>query len=226
MSSSYLSSGNPQLTGFSLTVVGWILLGVSVGQVEWRLWHLGNTTSIIPSGSVWVGILKVCYYSSVRHSPRRRTSKVCHTYGMRNSFLPEDFRAIQHILLLACILGAMGKASLVIGLRNLHLGIARKSTACNSFTIGGLCYLSAGICVLISVLWNFNAVFKNEGISFPASFHIPPRPKAQEVGTAISTAIISVILMLLGGAFFFFYKFPVECPVHPLITGQEMDISS
>uniref|UniRef100_F6YLS8 Claudin 34 n=2 Tax=Monodelphis domestica TaxID=13616 RepID=F6YLS8_MONDO len=197
--SSYLSSGNTQLTGFLLTVVGWILLGVSVGQVEWRLWHLGNTTSIIPTGSVWVGLVKVCYYSGVRLSPQRRTSKVCHAYGRRNSFLPEDIRAIQNILLLACILGALGKASLVIGLRNLYLGIVRKSTACNSFTIGGLCYLSAGICVLICVLWNSYAVFKNEGINFPASFHIPPRPKTQEVGTAISTAIISIILMLLGG---------------------------
>ncbi|XP_043849374.1 claudin-34 [Dromiciops gliroides] len=215
--SSCLSTGNLQLSGFALATSGWILAPTSMGQTDWRVWHLDNTTSIISSGIAWVGIWKVCFYNTILLSPQGRSVKICHTYGMFNSLLSQDFRAVQNIFLFACILGVLGKVSIILALRNFYMGAARRSTTCNLFTIGGFFYLFAGICILICVIWNFYAVSKNESLTFPATFYLPPRPKTQEVGNAVSMAITSAILMLLGGGIFLFCKFHRECQVYPLI---------
>ncbi|XP_074069687.1 claudin-34 isoform X2 [Macrotis lagotis] len=217
---SYLTSGNLQVLGFALTTIGWILEVASMGLVDWRVWHLDNTTSIISSGMVWVGIWKVCFYSTILFSPQSRSAKICHTYSIYSTFLPQDFRVAQIIFLVICILGVLGKVFIVIAMRNFNMRTGPKSSICNPFFIGGFFYVCAGICLLICVIWNFHSVFKNEIITFPATFYIPSRLKTQEIGHAVPLAIISAILMFLGGVFFLFYKLHLNTQVHPMTTEE------
>ncbi|XP_074153411.1 claudin-34-like [Sminthopsis crassicaudata] len=206
--SSYFTRSNLQLSSFALVTVGWILSLASMGRMDWRVWHLEeNPSSMVSSGITWVGIWKVCFYSTILHPPpQEKSGKICHSYIKYDNFLPQDFRIVQNIFLFACILGAMGKVSITIAMRNFYLGIPQRSAICNPFTIGGFFYISAGICILICVIWNYHSVFTNESITFPDTFHIPPSPETQEIGDAVSMAIIAAILMLLGGIFFLSLK--------------------
>ncbi|XP_027691102.1 claudin-34 [Vombatus ursinus] len=223
---SCLTGGNLEVSALALATAGWILAVASMGQSDWRVWHLDNTTPTISSGVAWVGIWKACFYGTFVFAPQGRSAKMCHMYSLSNTFLSWDFRAVQHIFLFACILGVMGKAFIIIALRSFYMGAARKSTTGNAFTVGGFFFSSAGICILICVIWNFHSVSKNESITFPATFYIPPRPKTQEIGNAVIVAIISAILMLLAGVFFLSYKFHLDSRVHPLIIDMRWTLGS
>ncbi|XP_072470501.1 claudin-34-like isoform X1 [Notamacropus eugenii] len=219
--SSELNRGNLHFSFFAIATIGWILALASMGQVDWRVWHVDNMTPVISSGIVWVGIWKVCFHSTTLHSAQGTSGKICHTYGRHNSFLPPDFRAVEKIFLLACILGVIGKVCSIIALRNFYMGVGRKPIICNPFTMAGFSFLSAGICVLICVIWNFHSVSQKKTINFPATFYIPPSPNTQESGSAVVVAIISAILMMLSGVFFLSYKFHMDSQVHPMITVEE-----
>ncbi|XP_020861916.1 claudin-20 [Phascolarctos cinereus] len=223
---SHLTSGNLQVLALALATAVWILAVASMGQSDWRVWHLVNTTSIFSSDIAWVGIWKACFYGTFLFFPQGRSAKICHVYSVSNTFLPWDFRAVQHIFLFGCILGVMAKAYVIIALRSFYTGDARRSTTANAFTVGGFFYSSAGICILICAIWNFHSVSQNKSITFPVIFYIPPRPKAQEIGNAVIVAILSAVLMLLAGVFFLSYKFHMDSQVHPMIIDRRWTSSS
>ncbi|XP_072470516.1 claudin-34-like [Notamacropus eugenii] len=224
--SGYFTCRHLQFPFFTLATLGWILALVSMGHSEWRVWHLKNTTPVISSGIAWVGICKACFRSTTLLLPEERSDKICQSYGMRNTFLPKDFRAVQIICACACILGAIGTVYSSTGLRNFYKGVPHKPVMCNPFTMAGLFFLSAGTCVSICVIWNFLSVFHNGSINFPDSFFLPPSPKTQEIGNAAYVATVSAILMLLSGVFFFACKFRMNSQVHPMIKGDEESASA
>ncbi|KFP29399.1 Claudin-22, partial [Colius striatus] len=202
-----VSTSHLQLAAFALGTVGWILCTFSMGMVEWRVWHVDNTT-VISSGIAWVGIWKVCFISYLHISPGYK-EQFCHKFSGYDSFIPREIYVAQGLLLIAMFVGLVGLTATVFALRNVYMGIAHKTLITRFFLVGGLCYIFAGLCVLIPVSWNFYSVAQNQSISFPPSYYMPTSPAAQDAGAAIPIGIVAVILLLLSGTFSLSYRFPV-----------------
>ncbi|NXS11001.1 CLD34 protein, partial [Neodrepanis coruscans] len=111
-----VSASHLQLAAFGLGTVGWILCTVSMGIVEWRVWHVDNTT-IISSGIAWVGIWKVCFISYLHVSPGYR-EQFCHKFIGYDSFIPHEIYAAQGLMLIAMFMGLLGLAATIFALRN------------------------------------------------------------------------------------------------------------
>ncbi|XP_029457702.1 claudin-34 [Rhinatrema bivittatum] len=209
-----------QLAGLAFATVGWILSSITTGLVQWRVWHVANTT-IITSGIAWVGIWRSCFFSDILISPSLRTM-YCQEFSAQDSFLPREIFVAQGLMLVAVILGGMGKVSTVCALRNVYQGMPSGTEVMKWFITAGVLNLVAGVCILIPVAWNFYSVAHNFTISFPSSFYMPTSPLKQEVGAAIPVGIVSAVLMLLSGIFFLAYKLPAVSVlrVHPFTTEE------
>ena len=126
--------------------------------------------------------------------------------GLTQDNLPNSIS--QHLLLAANLLGLLGKAFIILALRNVYMGIVGTNTLFNPFVASGVLYITASACVLTTAFWNYYSVVNVPGIAFPSSFHLPFKPDPQEAGSAIPVAALSALLMWLSGLVFCFYKFP------------------
>ncbi|XP_035170942.1 claudin-34 [Oxyura jamaicensis] len=205
--SSLTSTSHLQLAAFALGTIGWILCTISMGLVEWRVWHVDNTT-VISSGIAWVGIWKVCFISYL-HVSSGYKEQFCHKFSGYDSFVPHEIYVAQGLLLIAMVMGLLGLTATVFALRNIYMGISHKTLVTHFFLLGGFFYIFAGLCVLVPVSWNFYSVAHNQSIAFPPSYYMPSSPTAQEAGAAIPIGIIAVILLLLSGTFSLSYRFPI-----------------
>ncbi|XP_042666903.1 claudin-34 [Centrocercus urophasianus] len=206
MMSSLIDTSYLQLASFALGTVGWILCTIAMGLVEWRVWHVDNTT-IISSGIAWVGIWKVCFISYTHVSPGYE-EQFCHKFSGYDSSIPGEIYAAQGLLVIAMVMGLLGLTATICALRNIYMGISHKTAIIRFFLVGGFFYVFAGLCVLIPVSYNFYSVTQNQSIAFPPSYLMPSSPVAQEAGAAIPIGIIAAILLLLSGIFSLSYRFP------------------
>ncbi|XP_075054283.1 claudin-34-like [Mixophyes fleayi] len=199
-------TANLQLAGFVFATVGWVLCSITTGLVQWRVWHVDNST-IITSGIAWIGIWRTCFFSDVLVSPKLETM-YCQEFSVTDSFVPREIFVAQGLMLVAMILGAMGKTACAFGLKNIYQGSSHVSIIHYWFTAGGTLNLLSSISILISVAWNMHSVVSNFSISFPSTFNMPSIPQKQEVGDAISLGIVSAILLFMSGIFLLCYKLP------------------
>lgn len=206
-----INSANRQVAGFAITTVACILSGMSMGLVEWRMWYM-NHPLLASSGVTCVGMWRVCIYN---HESNTSKPKICYRYTYHDDFLPLNIRVAQHLLLAANILGLLGKAFVILALRNMHLGLLQKNVTCNPFVASGMLNIIASSCISIVVLWNYYSILNMEGIEFPSSFQVPFRPDVQEFGDALVVATLAAFLLLVSGTIFLSYTFPLDIQVHP-----------
>ncbi|NXY90605.1 CLD34 protein, partial [Alcedo cyanopectus] len=202
-----LSTPHLQLAAFALGTVGWILCTISLGSVEWRVWHVDNTT-IISSGIAWVGIWKVCFITYLHVSPGYR-EQFCQKLSGYDFSIPREIYAAQGLLLIAMFMGLLGLTATVFALRNVYMGVTHKPLIARFFLLAAFFYIFAALCVLVPVSWNFYSVAHNHSIAFPPAYHVPSSPAAQEAGAAIPIGIVAVIFLLLSGTFSLWYRLPV-----------------
>nr|XP_012646824.1 claudin-34-like isoform X2 [Microcebus murinus] len=207
-----INGANHQVPGFVIATIGWILCTTSMGLVEWRVWHMDDPT-FFPTGVACVGMWRVCIY---HHDTNISTAKVCYRYSYSDDFLPFEVRSAQHLLLIASILGLLGRLFSILALRNVYVGITQKH-ACNPFILSGMLNLIAAACITLAVLQNYYSIKNLQGIAFPPSFYMPFKPDTQESGNAALVASIAAFLMLLSGLFFLCYKCPSKSQVHPAV---------
>ncbi|XP_064134837.1 claudin-34 [Loxodonta africana] len=207
-----VNSANCQVAGFAAATIGWLLSTTSMGLVEWRLWHISHAPPLL-SSLVCVGMWRVCI-----HYHDSNKAIFCYHYTYHDTFLPLDICVSQNLLLVATILGLLGKACIIFAIRNLYMGILRKTATCNPFIASGILYLSASVCISVAVIWNYHSVRNEQGIHFPSSFYVPFKPDTQEIGSAFLVAALAAFLMLLSGFIFLSYRVPLDSQVHPEIA--------
>uniref|UniRef100_A0A8C8Z336 Claudin n=1 Tax=Prolemur simus TaxID=1328070 RepID=A0A8C8Z336_PROSS len=191
-----------KIAGFAIATIGWILSSTSTGLVDWRVWHMDDP-SFFPTGHAYVGMWKVCIY---RHHTNISTAKLCHQYTDYDDFLPLDVCIAQDFLLIASILGLVGKGYSIHGLWSMHMGILQELKICRSFVISGTLDMIAGVCILNAAFWNYCSITTLQGIAFPPSFQLPFKPDRQEMGNAAVVVNIDAVLKVLSG-FFLSYRF-------------------
>ncbi|KAG8589831.1 hypothetical protein GDO81_006538 [Engystomops pustulosus] len=209
-------TANLQMAGFAISTVGWILGSISTGLVQWRVWHITNTT-LITSGIAYVGIWRTCFFSHVLISPNLETM-YCQPFIVTDSFIPREIFVAQGLMLVAVILGAVGKIVCAFGLKNVYQGTSQVSIIPHWFRTGGTLILISSISIIIPVAWNMHSVVNNFSISFPSTFNMPSSPEKQEAGAAISIGVVSAILLFTSGIFFLCYRLPQNSDnkVHPI----------
>ncbi|XP_045711829.1 claudin-34 [Phyllostomus hastatus] len=208
-----VQSAHRPVAGFAVGTLGCIFCIMSMGLAEWRVWHVEHTP-VLPVGLACVGMWKVCIYRPSGYSKRI----TCHLYRYTDAYPPPDIRAAQNLLLAASLLGLVGKALLVLGLRHVFVGSLHSGAAQNFFLAAGALKVTAGTCISVAVVCNYCSVTRAAGIAFPPSFALPFQPKAQDVGNACGVAVLAALMMLLSGLLAFFYKVPPESQVHPVVT--------
>lgn len=199
-------SAHAQFVGFWVGGIGWILTIVAIGLVEWRVWEVSDL-SVITSGLAWVGIWRVCFYTSVLVSSEYKVM-YCQRMKLTDAFIPNEIAAAQVLMLLAFILGIFGNSSVIYGLRNIYFGFEETRSIRLAFSFGGGLLLLAGVTSFIPLFWNLNAVVSNQTINFPPNFNMPPGPEDQYVGPGIAVGIFASILVVLSGTVFLSYKLP------------------
>ncbi|XP_018950922.1 claudin-34-like [Cyprinus carpio] len=210
-------TAHAQFVALWLGTVGWTLVIVTVGLVEWRVWEVSDL-SVITSGLAWVGIWRVCFYS---HAPILSNHEImfCQRIRLSESYTPSEIAAAQVLMLVALILGLTGNASVVYGLRNVYFGLNKIRLA---FASGGVLLILTGASALVPVCWNLSSVVNNQTISFPAEFRMPSAPVNQSIGPGIIVGIFASVLLVFSGLVFLSYRAPVllEPKVRPSWPGE------
>ncbi|XP_044840428.1 claudin-34-like isoform X2 [Mauremys mutica] len=181
------------LLGFVLSVLGWILCVISIGLIQWRVWHVDNTT-IISSGTIWIGIWDVCFTLNPELA-NGSSLMLCQRFTTRNTFIPSEIFVAQDLLMLATIMEAVAIGFTLSALWALYKKELKKHLV--FFLTGGILNIISSVFILIPVSWNLHSIMKNRSIAFPPPYHLPSTPKSQEVGAAIPVGLISVLLLLL-----------------------------
>ncbi|XP_036029975.1 claudin-34-like [Onychomys torridus] len=186
---------NYEMGGFALTTLAWIICCISMGLPEWRVWYFQDPVSSKPT-TAFVGMWRVCAFN---HDDRIRNIRKCRQYHYHDIFIPLDIQVVQQLLLVSSFLGLVGKITTIISLWNVYVGRVEKNAIHNPFGLSGMLNVTASSFISLAVLLNFVSILLKEGIAFPPSFHMPSHPDAQEIGSAMTLAIISAILFLLSG---------------------------
>lgn len=226
-------TAHAQFAALWFGTVGWTLVIVTVGLVEWRVWEVSDL-SVITSGLAWVGIWRVCFYS---HAPILSDNQImfCQRIGLWESYTPPEIVAAQVLMLVAVILGLAGNASVVYGLRNVYFGLNEFKPIRLAFSAGGVLLVLTGASALVPVCWNLRSVVNNQTISFPEEFRMPSAPVNQSIGPGIIVGIFASILLVFSGIIFLSYRAPVvlkpkvrpsrpgECVLGTNVTHQGID---
>lgn len=199
-------TAHAQFVGFWAGAVGWILTIVATGLVEWRVWVVSDL-AIITSGLAWVGIWRVCFYTSVLVSSEYSVM-YCQRMRLTDAYMPNEIATAQVLLLFAFIFGFFGNSSVIYGLRNIYFGLDETRSITLAFSFGGGLLLLAGVASFIPLFWNLNAVVANETIKFPPNFNMPSAPVDQYIGSGIAIGIFASTLVVLSGIVFLCYKLP------------------
>uniref|UniRef100_A0A8C2IGB2 Claudin 34 n=1 Tax=Cyprinus carpio TaxID=7962 RepID=A0A8C2IGB2_CYPCA len=206
-------TAHAQFAALWFGTVGWTLVIVTVGLVEWRVWEVSDL-SVITSGLAWVGIWRVCFYS---HAPILSDSQImfCQRIRLSESFTPPEIAAAQVLMLVALILGLAGNASVVYGLRNVYFGLNQFKPIRLAFTSGGVLLILTGASALVPVCWNLSSVVNNQTISFPAEFRMPSAPANQSIGPGIIVGMFASILLRLKKHIIFHILYIIVSPLCP-----------
>lgn len=209
-----------QLCGVILGLLGWILCLISMTLVQWRVWHIENST-LISSGIAWIGIWDVCFVLNASVSDGDDTL-FCQPLSMFDSFIPKEIFIAQDIMSLCCIVEALAICFIFFGMWNIFKSAHHRKLIDTFFSIGGGMFTISGVIVLVPLIWNMHSVLIEQKINFPLSFQLPPVPKRQYVGIAIHVGLISGTLQAFSGCFIICRKcLLLVKKIHPLQTLAE-----
>ncbi|XP_059196748.1 claudin-34 [Centropristis striata] len=190
-----------QFLGLVAGILAWILIMVTTGLNEWRLWHVADM-SVITSGVAWVGIWKACFFSQAL--PRMEN---CESIGISDTFAPTEIPVAQVMMVLAVICGLAGNIIAAVAMRMVYFSVEDRRSIRLVFVLAGTLYVLTGTFCLVPLVWNMSSVLKNSTIDFPPEFHLPAAPVRQQVGSAIGVGIFASILMLFSGLVFLSYRY-------------------
>ncbi|XP_029941633.1 claudin-34-like [Salarias fasciatus] len=198
-------TAHAQLAALWAACVGWILISVALGLIQWRVWLLADR-DVVSSGVAWVGLWRACFNSHTVVSPGFQAMH-CKYIDPTEAFAPPEIVAGQVLMLLSVLVGICGNAGGLYSMRNVYFGVERGSVG--FIATGALCLLAA-VMSLVPLVWNLTSVVTNQTIQFPPDFKLPPAPAAQYVGCGIGVGMVGAALMVVSGMVFCRYKAPAR----------------
>uniref|UniRef100_A0A8C9QXS6 Claudin-34-like n=1 Tax=Scleropages formosus TaxID=113540 RepID=A0A8C9QXS6_SCLFO len=209
--------------GFWAGALGWTLMAVTMGLVQWRVWYVADMATIT-SGVAWVGIWRACFLSRTLVTSEFDVL-FCQAIRISDTSTPVEISLAQVLVPVALVVGIGGNASAVYALRRVYFGLHRHKPLRVAFSMAGSLYLVAGMCSLLPLAWNMSSVVANRTIDFPSDFHLPPAPLRQEVGAGIVVGIVASLMVIIGGMIFLTYRIPSTPPEMGCSSSLPLDCS-
>ncbi|CAI5765275.1 claudin-34-like isoform X1 [Podarcis lilfordi] len=186
-----------QLSAFLMDILALPMCIVSTLSVNWRVWRVENVKGI-GSGNIWIGIWDACFWKD----PSNDGNSYYHCEDLSEQYptLPREIFIAQDLMVLAAVMNSAALVLQSFALYNVLEPGKHKDFLLTFFGLGALLNLSAGILILISVVWNMSAVLHNGKIDFPETFELPQIPSEQHIGPSIYLGYIAAGFQLLSAA--------------------------
>lgn len=210
-------SAHAQMGTLPLGCVGWTLICVSLGLIQWRVW-LVEGSEVVDSGVAWVGLWRACFHS---HAVVNPGFLHCSSINLLEGYTPPEIAVGQVLMVLALVGGLLANAGGVYAVRNAYFGVERTLLMRRAFHgTGALCLLTAATSS-VPLLWNLGSVVTNQTINFPLEFRLPPAPHSQNVGGGIGVGLVGTALMVINGIVFCCYRLPAEIHRRVRVPGGQ-----
>ncbi|XP_013872357.1 claudin-4-like [Austrofundulus limnaeus] len=173
-----------ELTGISLSVLGWILCIVSCALPMWRVTAFIGA-NIVTAQVYWEGLWMSCVFQSTGQMQ-------CKVYDSMLA-LPQDLQAARALTVVAIIVGVVALLVSLMGAKCTNC-IEEEGVKARVMIASGAGFIFAALAQIVPVSWSAHTII--------IEFYSPIVPNGQkmEIGAALYLGWAAAGLLLVGGA--------------------------
>ncbi|XP_022075532.2 claudin-3-like [Acanthochromis polyacanthus] len=182
-----MASFGLELTGISLSVLGWVLTIISCALPMWRVSAFIGA-SIVTAQVYWEGLWMNCVFQSTGQMQ-------CKVYDSMLA-LPQDLQAARALTVIAAILGLVSLLIAMVGAKCTNC-IEEEAVKARVMVASGAAFITAALALLVPVSWSAHTIV--------VEFYSPIIPQGQkmEIGAALANMsmgmeIVGIALGVLG----------------------------
>lgn len=172
-----------ELTGISLSVLGWLLSVVSCALPMWRVTaYIG--ANIVTAQVYWEGLWMSCVVQSTGQMQ-------CKVYDSMLA-LPQDLQAARALTIIGIILGVVALLISMLGAKCTNC-IEEEGVKARVMISSGAGFITAALAQLVPVCWSAHTII--------IEFYSPIIPSGQkmEIGASLYLGWAATALLLIGG---------------------------
>ncbi|XP_033005836.1 claudin-15-like isoform X2 [Lacerta agilis] len=173
-----------ELTGFVLTLGGWIVIGATLKNSYWKVSTVHG--SVITSSSLYENLWHSCAEDSIGISN-------CRTFDTLLA-LPAYIQACRALMITSLILGMCGTLLTLLGLKCTQLGSNSENTKSRIAMLGGMVFILAGLSSMVAISWYAERITAQFFDSLYGGTKF-------ELGYALYLGWAGSLLSMLGGGF-------------------------
>lgn len=179
-----MASFGLEVTGVSLSVLGWLLSIVSCTLPMWRVSAFIGA-NIVTAQVFWEGLWMNCVFQSTGQMQ-------CKVYDSMLA-LPQDLQAARALTIVSIIVGMVALLISVVGAKCTNC-IEDEGVKARVMISSGAAFIGAALAQLIPVSWSANTIV--------VEFYSPIIPSGQkmEIGAALYLGWAAAALLLVGGS--------------------------
>lgn len=173
-----------EITGLLLGLGGWLLTAVTVPNSKWKVSTVhGN---VITTSRLYENLWKSCAEDSTSLSSCKEFESLL--------TLPAHVQACRALMIIALVLGLIGMAVSLFGLRCTKVGSSDENTKGKMALAGGVVFILGGLSSLVAISWYASMIVQQ--------FYDPLYGGVKyELGHALYLGWAGSLLLILGGAF-------------------------
>nr|XP_033813661.1 claudin-15-like [Geotrypetes seraphini] len=177
-------SAGLEITGFLLSLTGWLIIGASLSNSYWKV--SSQKENVITTSNFYENLWKSCASESTGISN-------CKSFTSLLS-LPAYIQACRALMIISIILGLLATVISLVGLKCIKVGSNDERKKGMIALVGGLSFILAGLCSMVAISWYAGII--------TAQFFDPLHGGTKyELGSALYLGWAGSILAILGGAF-------------------------
>ncbi|MEQ2289429.1 Claudin-4 [Ameca splendens] len=172
-----------ELTGISLSVVGWLLSVISCALPMWRVSAFIGA-NIVTSQVYWEGLWMSCVFQSTGQMQ-------CKVYDSMLA-LPQDLQAARALTIITIILGVVALLISMVGAKCTNC-IEEEVVKARVMVSSGAAFIVAALAQIVPVSWSAHTIIME--------FYSPVIPAGQkmEIGASLYLGWAATALLLIGG---------------------------
>lgn len=178
-----MASFGLELTGVSLSVLGWVLSIISCALPMWRVSAFIGA-NIVTAQVFWEGLWMNCVFQSTGQMQ-------CKVYDSMLA-LPQDLQAARALTIVSIIVGMVALLISMVGAKCTNC-IEDEGVKARVMISSGAAFIAAALAQLIPVSWSANTIV--------VEFYSPLIPSGQkmEIGAALYLGWAAAALLMVGG---------------------------
>ncbi|XP_008297605.1 claudin-4-like [Stegastes partitus] len=179
-----MASFGLEITGISLSLLGWVLSVISCALPMWRVTAFIGA-NIVTAQVYWEGLWMNCVFQSTGQMQ-------CKVYDSMLA-LPQDLQAARALTVVAMIVGLVALLIAMVGAKCTNC-IEEEAVKARVMAASGGAFITAALAQLVPVSWSAHTII--------VEFYSPIIPIGQkmEIGAALYLGWAASALLLIGGA--------------------------